>query len=526
MIHHTIQHAAQRFPEREAFRCGKVSLSFAQIEKKSNQMASLLLDLGVRKGDRIGVHLNRSIETAVAIFGIMKVGAAYVPLDPNAPASRTRTLILDCGIEQLIANTGQIRSLQKVLAETIALKSIIGIDAKRLDVGPNKNINCVPWSILDDLSDQAPNCRILEQDLAYIIYTSGSTGVPKGIMHTHYSGLNYAKLSADLYQLNENDRVANHAPLHFDVSTFGYFAAPLVGATTVIIPDAYTKMPASLSQLIATEKISVWYSVPLALVQLLQRGILEERDTSALRWVLYAGEPFPTKYLRLLMQQWPHTRFSNIYGPAETNQCTYYNIPGPPETDDPIPLGHVWNNTEMLIMDSDDQATPRGEIGELLIRSGTSMKGYWKQPALTKKAFYTRTIVPEFEERFYRTGDLVQLNEEGLLLFMGRKDRQIKTRGYRVELDEVEAKLVAHDSIHEAAVIPIKTDDSRAIVASVILKENQTVTAKEFTDYLAQYLPWYAVPQHFDIRPSFPRTSTGKIDRPALQKQVAVSWDE
>ncbi|MEM9820635.1 MAG: amino acid adenylation domain-containing protein [Bacteroidota bacterium] len=521
LLHHTIQRAAQRFPEREAFRCGKKSISYAALDRQTDQLATLLMQRGVKRGDRVGVHLYRSLETPIAIFGIMKAGAAYVPLDPTAPTQRTKQLLEDCEIDHLIVHPQVLRSVKQMLSSPSRLQTVIGLAANRLDLTQNPNLHCYSWQALVDGPHQVPQVNISEHDLAYVMYTSGSTGLPKGIMHTHHSGLNYAKLSADLYALEGKDRVANHAPLHFDISTFGYFAAPLAGATTIIIPDAYTKMPASLSQLIVEEQISVWYSVPLALIQLLQRGVLEERDCHSLRWVLYAGEVFPTKHLRALMLKWSHARFSNIYGPAEVNQCTYYHLPEPPQGDDPVPLGRVWGNTEMLIMDEHDQPTPFGEIGELFIRSGTRMQGYWKQAALTQKGFYHQEIAPGLVGTFYRTGDMVYLREDGLLMFVGRKDRQVKTRGYRVELDEVEGRLVAHEEILEAAVIPIKGDNSVQIVATVILKEAQSVSEKDLQAYLAALLPWYAVPQQIQIREQFPRTSTGKINRPALQQEMA-----
>ena len=171
-----------------------------------------------------------------------------------------------------------------------------------------------------------PKTQPIEQDLAYILYTSGSTGDPKGIMHTHRSALAFARWAADEYGLRPADRLSNHAPLHFDLSTFDLFAGALAGATTVIIPEAVTRFPASVSKLMQDERISVWYSVPFALTQMLLRGNIGARDLTDLRWLLFAGEVFPTKYLRQLMAALPHVRFSNLYGPTETNVCTYYHV--------------------------------------------------------------------------------------------------------------------------------------------------------------------------------------------------------
>ena len=239
---------------------------------------------------------------------------------------------------------------------------------------------------------------------------------------------------------------------------------------------------------------------------------------SSLRWVLYAGEPFPPKYLRALMQQWPHAKYSNIYGPAETNQCTYYNIENLPEGDHPIPIGHIWGNTEMRIVDDNYEVVPQGEVGELLIRSATTMKGYWQRPDLTERGFFRRQNALGFEETFYKTGDLVRLDENGLMHFLGRKDHQIKTRGYRVELDAVEATLVAHEAVSEAAIFAIKkADDTVAIAGAVILHPQSTLGIDDLTTYLKGKLPFYAVPEQLSILEDFPRTGSGKIDRKALK---------
>ncbi len=508
ILPHTIRQSAARFPEQEAFRCGKQSYTYASLVQQSNQLAHQLIELGVQRGDRIGIYMNRCLETALAVYGTMSAGAAFVPLDPHAPAARNQFVIKDCGIKILLTTAQQKRTLKAVLAdENLPLQHIIGT---QLD----ENINTVDWATISTFPDTVPDVRILENDLAYIMYTSGTTGTPKGIMHTHYSGLSYAKLSAELYDVQHTDRLGNHAALHFDISTMGYFTMPFAGGTTVIIPDMHTKLPASMAQLIEQEQLTIWYSVPLALIQLLQPGILEERNLNSIRWVLYGGEPFPAKHLSAIMQHCPQATFCNVYGPAEVNQCTYYNLPDLPKADESIPLGAVWNNTEALIFDKNDQPVQPGEPGELLIRSATRMKGYWGKPDLTAKGFYKIKRIPGCEEIFYRTGDLVRIREDGNLMFLGRKDRQIKTRGYRVELDEVEAHLTAHESVEEAAVFAVRHEDELHIQAAAILKKETNETTLQ--QYLATLLPHYAIPQKIIFTHEIPRTAAGKINHKLL----------
>jgi amino acid adenylation domain-containing protein len=510
----TIRNAADRFPEKAAFRLGSDSLTYEELEYRANQVSSVLIEKGVRRGDRIGVFLKPSLETAAAIYGIMKAGGAYVPLDPNSPPGRIAFLLNDCGIKHLISDADQTDALQNVLKEDTPLESIIGIDEELpIQTISREEVSQMPKGDAARL--------VLEDDLAYVMYTSGTTGVPKGIMHTHRSGLAYAKLSKKLYGVSSEDILGNHSPLHFDISTFGYFTMPLARGTTVIIPEAYKKFPASLSQLIEKENLTIWYSVPLALIQMLQRGILEKRNLENLRWILFGGEPFPAKHLRELMKLLPQAEFSNVYGPAEVNQCTFYNLPEMPEADSPVPLGQAWENTEIIVADENDGEVGKGEVGELLVRTATMMKGYWGQPELTEKAFYKRERIFGCEEIFYRTGDLVRENSNGDLMFMGRRDRQIKFRGYRVELNEIESVLTAHTNVDEAAVYTFKNEaDELVIAASVVLKNGSEIKEKALHSHTEKHLPSYATLNKIIFSKDLPRTAAGKIDHRELEKQA------
>ena len=523
LIPQAIDQVAARYPEKEAIRIYDESLTYAELVQRSNQLARQLRDQGVKHRDRVGIYMNKCMETALAIYGIMKAGAAYVPLDPSSPSNRIKYVIADCGIRHLVMNSGKLNDLKEVLAEKTTIECVIGISSDN-----DLPVRCISWNeVYDSTTGDNLGVDIIEQDLAYIMYTSGSTGDPKGIMHTHHSGLSYANWAAKAYGLNPEDRLTNHAPLHFDLSTFDFFAGALAGATTVIVPEEYMKLPASYSKLLEDEKISVFFTVPFALIQLLLRGTLSKRDLSALRWVIFGGEPFPTKYLRELMKELPKAHFSNMYGPAETNGCTYYNVSSlPDDSNDPIPVGKACRNVEAIIVDEKDQLVPSGEIGELLIRSPTMMQGYWGRKDLNERAFYYRNVFADYKDIFYRTGDLVQLQHDGNFRFVGRKDRQVKVRGYRIELDEIEAAIVTHPQIEETAVFPIPDNEgSSQIEAAVIAKADgaSSLTSDEIFNHLRNKIPWYAIPAKIDIKHDFPRTSSGKINRRKLQEEAMKS---
>ncbi|MBE9028847.1 amino acid adenylation domain-containing protein [filamentous cyanobacterium LEGE 11480] len=523
MMYHLSQildRSAAQFADREAFRCDGAGITYRTLQQQANGLAHWLVDQGVKRGDRVGIYLNKSLETAIAVYGIWKAGAAYVPLDPSAPITRTAEVINHCGIRHLLTQKSKRAQLPAILAACPALNYVLGIPDQ---IELPEAIHRCDWSDLT-LDATAPKLHLMEQDLAYIMYTSGSTGTPKGIMHTHRSGLNYAQMAATIYGLKYTDRLGNHSPLHFDMSTLDYFAGPLVGATTVIIPEAYTKLPASLSQLVQDEELTVWYSVPFALIQLLLRGVLDERNLRSLRWVLFGGEPYPAKYMYDLMAKLPQAQFSNVYGPAEINQCSYYHVPAlTNETSDTAavaPIGKIWPNAEARVVNEQDELVPAGAIGELLVRTPTMMNGYWQRPDLNEQAFYRCTIAHQAAV-FYRTGDLVQQQTDGNYQFIGRKDRQIKARGYRIELDEVEAALVGHPQVEAAAAYAVPhAAHSQQIEAAVILQADSQLAADDLISHAAAHLPTYAVPKKLIIAPNLPRTGTGKIDRTALKQQA------
>ncbi len=521
LLHQTIDRSAERWPDKQAVAFGHQSLTYAQLVRQTNQLAQTLADQGVRRRDRVGIYLHKSLESAVAIYGVMKAGAAYVPLDPSAPPGRTVQLIRLAGIRHLITHAQTTNALRQLATAGAELECAIGAPP---DAG--LTARTVDWQqVQQSPAHNAPDVACMEQDLSYVMFTSGSTGDPKGIMHTHHSGLSYARWAASAYGLDHRDRVSNHAPLHFDLSTFDFFAGALAGAATVIVPEEVMKLPASYSKWLQDQRISVFFTVPFALIQLLLRGGLPARDLGALRWVIFGGEPFPTKHLRDLMGQLPKARFSNMYGPAEVNGCTFYHVPIlADDTDEPIPIGQLCPNMEALVVADDDQLVTAGEIGQLLIRSPTMMQGYWNRPDLNARAFYRRGVFPGYEDVFYRTGDLVQRRADGHYQFLGRQDRQIKARGYRVELDEVETALLAYDEVVEAAVFSVPDGQgSHRIEAAAILSMDGQITPSDLTKRLSQRLPWYAVPVKITIAQAFPRTSTGKIDRRLLQEQALAA---
>lgn len=473
----------------------------------------MLHETGVSRGDRVGIYLHKSIETATAVYGIMKAGAAYVPIDPLAPPARLSAVIEDASIRHLVTHDLKKADVARLLDSGASLRAVVGLSSSDIPVAS------LSWEDVLSASTARRPSLVKQTDMAYMMYTSGTTGEPKGIVHTHASGLSYALFAAKTYELNEHDRLSGFPLLHFDQSTFDYFSGPSAGATTVIIPEAYMRLPASLSKLIQDERLTVWYSVPLALVQLLNGGVLEDRDLSHLRWVLFGGEPLPVGHLRRLMQLLPRARFSNVYGPAEVNQVTIFNLASPSSLEDEVPLGSVWGNADGMVVDEHGDPVPQGEIGELVVSTPAIMQGYWNRPDLTRQALLRRSSASGRVKIFYRTGDLVRQAADDTLYFVGRRDRQVKVRGHRIELDALETAIQGANAVDRAAVYMVQSDAGDSTVfAAVTPIPNVDLDTAEIYRHLSDRIPKYALPEVIHVVSELPLTTTGKIDHKALQK--------
>jgi amino acid adenylation domain-containing protein len=508
LLSHLLEETATTSPGALAVRSGDESLSFADLHDRAARLAAALRSVGVNPGDRVAIHLHKSVASWVAVHGVLRSGAAYVPIDPLAPADVLAELVKDAGASILISDASA-RPLTGVASAGVRV--IIGA------ANAPEGVRSISWAEVAT-HEPAPIRTVLGDDLAYIMYTSGSTGRPKGIAHTHRSGLRYAQLSRDLYGLCPDDHMANIAPLHFDQSTFELFSGMLAGASVLAVPEPVLRFPASLSELAAREMVTVWYSVPFVLTQLLQRGALGDRDLSSLRWVLYGGENFPSPLLRELMALWPHATFSNVYGPAEVNQCTYHHLAGPPTDAQAVPIGRAWADTDVILADLESRPVRPGQVGEILVRSATEMRGYWKSTDLTTARYRDLQHADGARTRWFATGDLAFENPNGDLVFVGRSDNQVKIRGHRVELEAVDAALATLNGVTAAVTLcERRIDGADVLVACVATSE--ALDERAILSALRRRLPAYAVPQRVVQVATLPMTSSGKVDRNAAQRE-------
>jgi amino acid adenylation domain-containing protein len=493
----------------------------------SDVLAAHLIRAGVHSGERVGIWLNKSIHAIVSIYAILKAGAAYVPLDPIAPIKRTMYILSDCQVRCLITTQERLAFLDESFLQDLRPALLVLADSvvtRPLPAG-------IPLLVWPEALRAAPRYDssqakpINPDQLAYILYTSGSTGSPKGVMLSHRNGRVFVDWAHQSFRLSANDRLSSHAPFHFDLSILDIFGAASAGATLVLVPENQPGLGVALVRLVVEEAISVWYSVPTALIRMLGANNSMLLASSRLRVVLFAGEVFPIKHLRRLRAAVPGAELYNLYGPTETNVCTFYQV-----TDDdvapirtqPVSIGQDCSYAKSFIMD--DSGMPLDPTdsaeGELCVGGDSVMLGYWGDPIKTAQRLIPCPESLASSAYAYRTGDIVRRDSRGNYLFMGRRDHMVKSRGYRIELGEIEAALLSHEGVHEAAVIAIPNTEIGAQLEGYIIPHHGVeLVESDLRQHCLHMLPRYMLPERFHLVQSFPRTSTGKTDR-----QTLIDW--
>jgi amino acid adenylation domain-containing protein len=487
--------AVDRDPNRPAIRDERGECTYGELDALANRAASALAELGVGRGDRVAIWLNKSVQAVAVMQGALSLGAAYVPVDPLSPPARAATIMRDCVIRALVATGDRAAS---VLDDDLAKVPVLTVDSGE---------GTMAWSDLHRFDGPPPRHRGKEDDLAYILYTSGPTGTPKGVCITHRNALAFVRWAAREVGARPDDRFSNHAPFHFDLSVFDLYAAFLSGGCVCIVPEHHAYVPEALVKFAVRQRISVWYAVPSALILMVEQGGLLTESGLALRAIVFAGEPYPINDLRRLREGLPGVRMYNWYGPTETNVCTGYEVTEiPPDRGIPVPIGHPASGDDVWAVKDDGSQAGIGEEGELLVSGPSISPGYWGH------------------ERHgggpYRTGDIVRLEANGEYVFVGRRDHMVKIRGHRVEPGEVEAALLAHPKIREAAVVAVGSGIRVQLVAFLAARA-EPLPLLEIKHHCADRLPRHMIVDRAVFLDGLPRTRNGKVDRLALQRMAA-----
>ena len=527
-LRHLLDQAATTRPDHPAVvdERGR-SWTYADLAHAADRLATRLTRWGVGRGDRVGVCLPKGFEAVAGLHGILRAGAAYVPVDPCAPALRGAGILADAGVKVVVVLEEHAAGLRLHWPETAHQPRFVVVQGANEGGHPAVAATKIRgpfdarWESV--LADHAPSPLVPNfdsDDLAYILYTSGSTGVPKGVMLSHRNAFAFLDWCSATLGLTPEDRFASHAPFHFDLSIFDLFASCQAGATLVLIGEATGKDPAKLVGFLRASAISVWYSAPSILGLLAEHGTLGRGDFTPPRVVLFAGEVFPIAALRKLRAAWPEAQLWNLYGPTETNVCTAQAIPDeiPADVDQPFAIGAVCSGDLARVVDEHGRPVAPGTVGELIVTGPSVMLGYFGRPDLTARAFFL-----DDRGAWYRTGDLVADQGDGTYRFHGRRDRMVKKRGYRIELGEVEAALYRHAGIDRAAAISRTGPDGVTITAFVAMKSGLKGSIIALKRHCAGHLPAYMIPDEIQFLSGLPTTSTDKVDYQGLKRLVAVA---
>lgn len=519
LIQHFLDNSHLNFKDKIAFSSPNSSLTYGKFYILSNKLANCLKDMGIKRQDRVAFCLKRSPNSVVVMLGILKADAIYVPIDPNAPIERFKTIFNDCRPSTIICDVTTIDKVNNLISSAVYSPNIIIFENKKkfrhkIDHSHiyKEDINKYPGS--------KPIYENVDSDIAYILYTSGSTGTPKGVMVSHFSVFNYISWAAECFGITKNDVILSTAPFHFDMSVFDIYCALKMGAQLSIASDDLMLFPGKLIQFMDREGISIWKGVSSLLMYMARTGVLKQKNLLTLKKIIFAGEVLPTKYLITWMQTYPDKQFYNGYGPTEaTGMSMYYLIPEcPVDSNIKIPIGKACTNTEVFLLKENDTLAKSGEIGELCIRGSSLSSGYWNDEDNTRKHFVPNPLSNILNDVIYRTGDLARIIDDGNYEFIGRKDHQIKRMGYRIELGEIENALLSIKEVEDACVIMSNSKKTNIDELVTFVELNSNSQRSLVSKKLHKILPNYMIPNEIIPIEQIPRNDRGKIDRAKLKR--------
>ncbi|WHS62761.1 non-ribosomal peptide synthetase [Pseudomonas sp. G2-4] len=501
LIHTLFEQQAEQRPDACAVRddTGPL-LSYAQLNRQANQLAHRLIELGVKPDARVAVSLKRGPEMVVALLGILKAGGAYVPIDPDLPSARQAFMLDDSAPLAVLSSQGLLDSLPALNMPLLTLDD--DEDHGQLTTQPAHNPD--PQTL-----------GLTPRHLAYVLYTSGSTGTPKGVMNEHLGVVNRLLWARDAYSVDASDRVLQKTPFGFDVSVWEFFLPLLAGGELVMARPGGHQEPDYLARLMRQAGITMLHFVPSML-----DVFLEHRDSQGfpdLRRVLCSGEALPRSLQRRFERQLTGIELHNLYGPTEAaiDVTAWQCLPSDPG--ESVPIGRPIANTQMHVLDGRGEPQPLGVAGEIHIGGIGVARGYLNQPQLSAERFIADPFSNEPNARLYKTGDLGRWLANGALEYLGRNDFQVKIRGLRIEIGEVEAALALCPGVREVVVIAREDTpgqpDSKRLVAYVC---GEPAPAEQLRSALLKHLPEYMVPSAFVHLDTLPLTANGKLDRRAL----------
>lgn len=497
----------KEIPDKTAVVQEDLNISFSTLLHRSLMVAHKINGYLNLVNQPIAVYLPKNIDTVISDIGISFSGNAYMNLDVKSPIQRIQRIVEKINPRLIITNKsyyGELTQFGSTELPIVIIEDIIESNNVVYDVD-------TILSKLDTIIDTDPYC---------IINTSGSTGTPKGVVLNHRGFIDFYEWAISKFEFDTDTIIGSLSPSFFDIYSFELCLMILKGSTIQIIPDQYSPFPAKIIDYLVKAKVTFIFWVPTIMVNISNMDILSKFDLRRLKLVWFAGEVFPTKHLNYWMKHIPKARFVNMYGPIEISlDCVYFIVDKPLEDNEPLPIGVPCRNTDILILTDGDLHAEKVQVGELCVRGSSLALGYYNDLEKTAAAFVQNPLNCHYPELIYRTGDLVYMADDGNIMFLGRKDYQIKHQGYRIELGEIENAVLALDYIANACVV--YNASNKEIV--LFYQTNSVFDVKKIRQDLATTLPKYMLPSKFVYMDKIPMNANGKIDRQALLSLIEGS---
>jgi acyl-CoA ligase (AMP-forming) (exosortase A-associated) len=520
LIWHLLRDSVRRTPEKEALVHGEQRLTYRDVATRTAGLATSLRALGVKRGERVGIYLEASVPQVISIFGVSQSEAVYVPINALLHPEQVMHIARDCGMKAMITSPAKVQALLEVLPQIPSLEFLMVVGTGGL---PDLQL---PVYQFDD-SCAAPPPAVwkessIEKDLAAILYTSGSTGKPKGVMLSHANVVAGSRIVSTYLGITETERILAVLPFSFDAGMNQLMTAFEKGGTLVLINFMFAR---EIVQVLLKERITGLAGVPTLWSLITQpNSTLSKQPMTNLRYITNTGGAMPQAVLKVLRELLPTTKIFLMYGLTEAFRSTYL----PPEELDrrPTSMGKAIPDTEILVLNDKGEICKPDEPGELVHRGPTVSLGYWNRPEDTARALRPNPLLPPELgdcERVCYSGDLVKTDEDGFLYFIGRRDTMIKSSGFRISPTEVEEVLFQTGKLRGAAVIGIPDDVLGQVVkAFVIARDGDPLDTEALLAACAEKMPRYMVPKFIEVLAEMPKTSSGKVDYPALRRREGI----
>lgn len=501
-----IKRTISKYPENIALDDDENEVSYSELNVKMTAIATRIIsDFDNPSNRPVAVYLPKSVFSVISFMGVLASGNIYVPIDYNVP--KYRLMVMLENIEPLA-----------VITDEKGKGSLI-------ENGFSGNI-----LLYDDIADSSADFEavdkktdsVIDTDPAYIMYTSGSTGVPKGVVIAHRGIINYANWLIREFDINSESVLGLQSGFHFDNSVFDIYTSFFTGAKMVIIPEILFMYPQQLMDFVASKAVSCIFWVPTVMINVANSGALDSKKLKSLKTVVFAGEVMPNAQLNIWRKALPGRVYANLYGPTEiTVDCTYYIVDREFEDSDKLPIGVAVPNTRVLILSEDGRECDVGEQGELCVAGCCLALGYWNNPELTKKVFVQNPLNTKYRETIYKTGDIAYKTEEGIIMYVGRRDSQFKLRGNRIELGDIESACMCLDFVTSACAM----FDSENEKIVLVIESPEDINVKKLNMKLGKLIPQYMLPKDLYVLDKMPLTPNRKLDRKSLFERYVVKGD-